>query len=179
MAAGDDALRRIRQAKQALAQALEAACIAYANGGQGQASPIVDDRFKGGGNRRFAPLTPRYASAKAGRSGRLRQALKAAGRVVPKGAGTLPILVRSGVLRQRVAMGRAHRITLQPDQLRATILFINLPGYAIYHHTGTPKMVQRSPVAPNAADLARFKEVMLRVLRMRLGKAAGAKGTDQ
>ena len=59
-----DTLRRISLAKKALRTALEAACIAYANGGTGQAAPIVDDRYKGQGNKRFAPLSDDYARRK-------------------------------------------------------------------------------------------------------------------
>lgn len=172
-APGLDALRRIEQAKQALAQALEAGCIAYANGATGQASPIVDDRFKGQGNGRFPPLSPAYAKAKRSAAPALRGGIKAAGRVVPRGGatGALPILVRTGALRQTVSGGRQHRIVLNVSGLQATIYFTNLPGYAVYHHTGAGRLPQRSPVQPNAADIAKFKAVVERVLRMRLGRA--------
>jgi hypothetical protein len=172
-APGIEALKRIAQARQALRQALEAACTAYANGAVGQGSPIVDDRFKGGGNRRFTPLTADYAAEKRGRAKALRGGMKAAGRVVSKGSGALPILVRTGLLRERVSRGRRHRIVVAADGLSATIYFTGLPGYAIYHHTGAGKLPVRSPVQPNAADLAAFKAVMLRVLRARINRGSG------
>lgn len=206
-APGMDALRRIAQAKQAVAQSLEAACIAYANGANGangQAAPIVDDRFKGQGNRRFQPLNPDYARWKQGMV-RREQRTSAAGPVgsdlVARGRtsgrtgsakvkGTargsrgknLPILVgpnryRKGVLvhqgselRQRVSGGKRHRIILNVSGLSATIIFTGLPPYALVHHLGV-ELPQRSPVKPNAEDMAKFKAVMLRVLRMRLGRA--------
>ena len=203
-APGMDALRRIDQAKQALAQSLEAACIAFANGGNGQAAPIVDDRYKGQGNRRFLPLNPDYARWKQGmvrREQRTSAAGPAGSNLVARGRtsgrtgsmkvrGTaqgsrgknLPILVgpnrykkgvlvrQGSLLRQRVSSGRKHRILLHVSGLKATIIFTNLPPYALVHHLGTG-LPKRSPVEPNAEDMAKFKAVMLRVLRMRLGRA--------
>lgn len=172
-------LKRIAQAKQALAQALEAACRAYAIGSgagktrvPGQAAPIVDDRFKGAGNARFVPLSPDYARQKNRMAPSLRKGIKATGRVVPKGKATagLPILVRTGKLRARVGTGGTHRIVVSPDGMSAVITFSNLPGYAVYHHQGSGKLPVRSPVVPNEADRQKFIAVMQRVLRMRLGE---------
>lgn len=173
-APGIEALKRIAQARQAISQGLEAACVSYANGAIGQAVPIVDDRFKGAGNRRFPPLSPAYARDKRRRAPALRAGLKASGRMVPQrtGAGPLPILVRTGTLRERVSRGRRHRIVLAADGLSATIYFLGLPDYALHHHTGTARLPRRSPVQPNAADLAKFRAVMVRVLRARLHRGA-------
>lgn len=185
------ALRKVEAAQKALRVALEAGCIAYANGGTGQAAPIVDDRFKGAGNQRFAPLSPDYAARKPlllARHGKITGNIKVgkrqprfipgptfqrgatSGRVGNRliGGKALPVLVLSGKLRQAVTAGNA-RISVAPDGSRATITWTGLPDYAEAHANGVAPLPQRHPLRPNTADRARFVGVMRKHVAAALG----------
>ena len=188
-------LLKVEQTKARLRATLEAGCIAYANGGAGGAGgagrgdPIVDDRFKGQGNARFTPLSYDYAKAKAGNASALRKIQKKAGRkvsgMVPvayqsstgemTGIGSsknLPILVRSGALRQAVSSGRA-KVVILPGGDRGRIIFARLPEYAKYHAEGSGNLPVRDPVKPNMADRTRMIAVMQRFLAVSLGRNLG------
>jgi hypothetical protein len=182
-------LLKIEQAKERLRATLEAGCIAFANGGTGQKKGFVDDRFAGQGNARFAPLSYDYAKAKAGNASALRKAQKKAGRTVSRlipvayqsntgtmvGIGSsknLPILVRSGALRQAVSAGKA-RVVILPTGDRGRVYFANLPEYATYHDQGKGRLPVRRPVMPNAADRARMVAVMRKFLGAGLARAIG------
>lgn len=186
-------LAKIEEVQDRLRVMLEQGCIAFANGGgsaggAGMGAPIVDDRFKGQGNARFAPLSYDYAKQKAGQAGKLRKLQKQAGRVASKmipvayqsntgtmtGIGSsknLPILVRTGKLRQAVTAGRA-RIVIVPDGTRGRVIFAGLPKYAKYHEEGSASLPVRSPVKPNAADRARMVLVMQKYLKANLPRYA-------
>jgi hypothetical protein len=181
---GIDALRRIAAAKAAVVSALHAACVSYANGATGEGAPIVDARFSGEGNARFTPLRPATIRQKQRMGSGLRAAMKAKGRVVsrlvPSSAGkVLPILVRSGLLRQRVSRGKRHRIMVGKHGLQATIWFTGLPKYAAYHHTGAGRLPMRSPVSPNAADRARFVAIIQRRFRAMMGRGSRTVGAPR
>lgn len=182
-------LLKVEQAKERLRATLEAGCIAFANGGTGQAKPIVDDRFKGEGNSRFTPLSYAYAREKANASKGLREEQKKAGRTVSrevevayrrrtktgvsiKSSKNLPILVRTGALRQAVSAGKATIIILDSGD-RGKVYFARLPEYARYHAKGAGRLPMRSPVKPNAADKARMILVMQKFLSASLGRAIG------
>ena len=174
---GIGALRKIAAAKAALVSALHAACISYANGAAGESAPIVDARFSGEGNARFPPLKPATIREKQRMGTSLRSGMKARGRVVsrlvPSATGkVLPILVRSGLLRQTVSRGKRHRIMVGRRGLQATIWFSGMPKYAAYHHYGQGRNPVRSPVAPNAADRARFIAIIQRRFRAMLGRGS-------
>lgn len=158
-------LRTLERAAQALDNIpivmAQAYVGAYRNG-------IVDRHFTPGNQGRYGwpPLSFDYFKAKQGQKTKLRQGMKESGRKVSKlekGAaaqygtrsgvkgGSLPMLVRTGLLRDAVTNG-AHRIERQGNA--AFIVFTNLPEYALHLHTGTGKMPKRSPVEPNAEDEA-------------------------
>lgn len=177
-------LAKIEQAKQRLVDALEHGCLAYANGGEGPngiaggGDPIVDDRFKGAGNARFAPLSWDYAMRKAASAKKLRKLQKKEGHTVSKmipvayqsrtgvitgTSNNLPILVRTSRLRHAVKAGRA-RVIIAEDGTRGRIVFVGLPKYAEYHEGGDG-VPARSPVKPNEADKARVVKSMRDFLR--------------
>jgi hypothetical protein len=180
-------LKRIGAARKAIQNLPTTAAMAYVGLIQGQGDPIVDDRFKGAGNKRFPPLTYAYAREKSGQSLSLqRQARKErrkGSKLIDVGftssTGTLrgfgssknlPILVRTGKMRQAVLAKQGHSIT-QSGSI-ATITFRGLPDYALYHHTGSGKLPVRSPVEPNLADIERVKAAVSRRLTAVLGKGA-------
>ena len=187
-------LLKVDQTKTRLRAMLEQGCMAFANGGAGGSSagvagrgdPIVDDRFKGQGNARFAPLSYDYAKAKAGNASHLRKVQKKLGRKVSgmtavayqsntgemTGLGSgknLPILVRYGTLRQAVTSGRA-RVVIAPTGDRGRVIFVRLPKYAKYHAEGSGSLPVRDPVKPNMADRAKMIAVMQRFLSVSLGR---------
>jgi len=162
-------LKLIKQVKEDLARAVFFACQEYANGGF-RAEPIVRQHFTDGNQGRYSwpALSTKYADWKAGNVKQLKQGIKKAGRVVPKGRG-LPMLVLSGKLRDSIA-GRGAKISRTgPESFLIT--WANSPHYAIFHHTGTPKMPKRSPIEPNASDQKQVIDAANRYLSLFLGKA--------
>lgn len=170
------ALSSLAQLAKTIEGLAEVGARAYASPVAGQAAPIVDDRFKGAGNKRFPPLA---ASTLAQKSGSVRKA-KASGQVRAgvffggkSGTGSKlikggkPILVNSGALRAAVKVGALIVSSVGV----ATITFRGLPDYAVYLRTGTAKMPMRSPVDLNPADRERVLAAMRRVLSAALGAA--------
>jgi hypothetical protein len=158
----------------------------YANGGPGVSQPIVADRFQGEGNARFAPLSENYEAIKAGRAKSLNAGQKQkyghGSRLLPRPGGggkSLPILVASGALRNAVGYSRNHRVTSSGDT--AQIAFIGLPEYAIYHHTGAPKvhLPKRSPVDPDTQDVIRIREFAERWLSAQVGRGSASTAFGQ
>ncbi len=96
--------------------------------------------------------------------------MKAAGKTVPRGKG-LPMLVRSGRLRDAITSGRATVRRTGPDAF--IISWPNEPEYAIFLHEGTPKMAKRSPIEPNAADKKAIIEAAKRHLSAAIGTGGG------
>ncbi len=149
----------------------------YANG-RFRKTPIVDRHFTPGNQGRYGwpDLSPEYEEDKQGKSKALRKGMKAAGRVVSKldedrfGSGILPMLVRSGRMRQAVT-SRTHRIEHQGDV--AIAVFMNLPVFALAHHTGAGALPKRSPVEPNIED----REAVVAVMRKQLDLAIGTGGS--
>jgi hypothetical protein len=160
-------LARITAGKALLIQAAMVAARAYANGYAG-ARPIVQSHFTKGNATRYnwAPLSPAYAEEKEGATKALKAGMKQAKRIVPAGKG-LPMLVRSGAMRDAIVAGRA-RITRRGD--RIMIQWVGLPAYARYHQDGTPNRPARSPVNPSAADRALALNAARRFLSAALGK---------
>lgn len=165
-----NALRKLANARQALQNAVMAAAKEYANGGF-RAAPIVRRHFTDGNAGRYGwpPLSARYAAVKAGQTKQLKKGMRAVGKAVPKGAG-LPMLVRTGALRDAVAAGRAV-IIARPDG-SVTIRWTGLPAYARYHHTGSGRLPKRSPVEPNAEDRAEMIAAARRYLSAAIGTGA-------
>lgn len=83
-----------------------------------------------------------------------------------KAASSLPMLVRTGRLRDAVCTIH-HPITKDGDI--AFITFQGLPDYAMYHQTGTKRMPRRSPVDPNDLDRAEIKAAMERYIDAQIG----------
>ena len=161
-------LTLIKNAPDALLRAIGAAAQEYGNGGF-RAQPIVRQHFTSGNQSRYGwkPLSPSYAAAKAGQTKVLKAHMKLTGKVVPKGAG-LPMLVRTGALRDAISGGRAKVSRTAGGFL---ISWPNIPHYAIYHHQGTDRMPKRSPIEPNAEDNAAVISAANRYLRSFLGLA--------
>lgn len=191
------AIRRL----QALAAAIESlpkiGAQAYADGG-GRARPIVDRHFTAGNAGRYgwAPLSREYARAKARGAGirakpqkftKLKSGRKVAVDThVPfqsstgtlRGEGTmanLPMLVRSGDLRESITSPTLHRIAMSGDA--AVITWFGQPKYAVIHHTGAGKMPRRSPVMPNAEDAKAIADAMEKWLRAQTGRGKPVSGT--
>lgn len=145
-------LKLLNGAAQALDNAIIAACREYANRGF-RGEPIVYSHFTAGNQGRYAwqSLTPKYAAWKSGVTPVMRANMKTRNRKVPKGKG-LPMLVLTGALKDAITSGRAKIVKTGPG--RYSIRWANDPHYATYLHKGTPKMPKRSPVEPNAADMA-------------------------
>lgn len=164
-------LDRIKDASSAVAAAIEAACLEYANGGF-RARPIVYSHFTRGNQSRYgwAPLSPRYARRKARQTKGLRKGMKAAGKSVPAGAG-LPMLVRTGALRDAITGGGATVRRTAPEAF--VIEWANDPHYATYLHNGTPKMPKRSPIEPNADDERQVIDAARRYLSAAVGTGGG------
>ncbi len=180
-------LKRIRNANAALAGALMAACQEYANGGF-RGRPIVAQHFTAGNAGRYGwdPLSQAYAARKAGQAPSLRKEMKARGAVVAKmdpkvpfrsrtgiltgeGSGAnLPMLVRTGKTRDAITSGSAT--VKQVGRESFVITWPNQPPYAIFLHTGTPKMPKRSPVEPNDQDRTAIIAAANRHLSLALGK---------
>ena len=153
----------------------------FANGGPGNANPVVGDRFQGAGNARFAPLSVSYADWKSGKAKSFNQHQKATygkgSKLIPDAHGNaknMPILVRTGKLRAAVVTSSAHYIRATSDG--ATVIFARLPPYAKFLHNGTPKMPARSPVSPNDQDIKRVVEMTSRWVSAQIG--AGATNTS-
>lgn len=159
-------LKLINDVPGALLKAIGAACQEYANGGF-RAQPIVREHFTQGNKGRYGwpPLSASYAKEKAGQTKQLKKNMKASGKVVPKGAG-LPMLVRTGALRDSISGGRAK---ISRTGTGFMITWANVPEYAIFLHQGTPKMPKRSPIEPNASDNAKVISAANRYLHGFLG----------
>lgn len=183
-------LARIKGTKQALASALMAACQEYGNGGF-RGRPIVAQHFTAGNAGRYGwdPLSQQYAARKAGQAKALRKGMRQRGAIVAKmdpkvpfrsrtgiltgeGSGAnLPMLVRTGALRDAITSGSATVKQTGPESF--VITWPNQPDYAIYLHEGTSKMPKRSPVEPNAQDRQAIIDAANRHLSLALG--AGGK----
>ena len=163
-------LKRIKNTREALARAIVAACVEYANGGH-RGRPIVAQHFtKGNAARQGWPaLSPGYALWKTGAAKALKANIKASKRAVPAGK-TLPMLVLSGALRDAITGGRAKVRRL--DANRFIIEWAGLPEYAKYLDEGTPKMPRRQPVALSAHD----KEQIIAAANRYLSLAVAAGG---
>jgi hypothetical protein len=169
--------RRLEALRTFLDQAPTIAAQAFANGLAGQASPIVDDRFKGQGNWRFPALMPETVKAKArwakgeirkiGRNKIFFPGVGGTGSVMI--GGQKPILVDSGALRAAV-LSRRHAIRQAGET--AVITFGGLPDYAVYQHTGTGRMPKRSPVEPDQND----RKMLVAILQKRLNAITRAAG---
>ena len=95
------------------------------------AEGIVGRRFRGAGNKRFVPLSPAYAAWKAVRYGKK------------------PILVRTGTLRDSIIGHGKVRLVGSVVEIIFTV-----PEYGSYHQKGEGHLPKRSPVDPNAEDMA-------------------------
>lgn len=168
MGSADGALARIALAKAKFLEALMVGCRDYANGAFG-ARPGVAAHFTAGNDKRykFPPLNPDYQAGKEGRTKDLKRGMRMIGRSIPRGRN-LPMLVRTGRLRDAITAGRAT-LTRQGDTL--LIRWTGLPEYAVYLHGGTPRMPARSPINPNAADKAKILAAARRFLSAALGTA--------
>ena len=186
----DEKIRRMQQVAAALRTAAYAGANAYANGMAGE-KPIVDRHFTAGNQARYgwAALSRDYFLAKQrgvrsktkggvyfpgnGKTGSKldKQAgfQSVTGQLVGIGSGiNAPMLVASGDLRASVA-GPKHALVVGNGGDMVTIRFANLPEYATYHHTGTDKMPQRSPVDPGPADRAEIVAAMSRHVDKAMG----------
>jgi hypothetical protein len=144
----------------------------YANG-RYRGAPLVDAHFTPGSQERYGwpDLSPEYEERKRLAGPALRKGMRAAGRKVSKfdedkfGGNILPMLVLTGALRQAVT-SKTHKITRKGDV--ATIVFDDLPEYALAHHTGNPgrNLPKRSPVEPGPEDLELIEEAMERHLAL-------------
>ncbi len=182
------AIQRLDALAAAISQIARLAAEVYANGSTGRGRPIVWKHFTAGNSGRYqwAPLTQSYAARKAGQAGKLRSAMKKRGAVVAKmdksvpfqsrtgtlmgqGSGVnLPMLVRSGDLRDAVVSPTLHRIAVSGDA--AMITFTGLPKYAAVHHGGLGHMPRRSPVEPNQADKAEIVAHLQRTFKGLMGQ---------
>lgn len=183
------AAKSLRAAAAALRRLPTVMAEFYANGGPGNSSPVVGDRYQGKGNSRFAPLSTDYALWKQGQSKKLNQEQQ---KVYGKGsklikvehkarhqgvdvhgfaAGSLPILVLTGRLRAAV-IGRGAQIQQTGD---VAVITFSVPGYAKWLQSGTGRMPRRSPVDPNEADITKIREMALRWLSAQTG--SGSKNT--
>lgn len=190
------AIRRLSSLADAIEALPRIGAEAYADGG-GRARPIVDRHFTAGNAARYgwAPLSREYALAKAkgaGVSGKRKTPgtvkLSSGRRVkvdpaVPfasstgelRGIGSganLPMLVRSGDLRESILSPTLHKIAMSGDS--AVITWFGQPKYAAYHHRGLGRNPLRSPVAPNEEDRRAVSEAMEKWLRAKTG--TGGKG---
>ena len=92
---------------------------------------------------------------------------------VKRGPG-LPILVLTGRLRDAIAGKRAIVTIVSPSLVR--IVWGGVPTYAKFHQDGTTKMPKRSPIDPNAADIAAILAAARRHLSASLVTGSGAVG---
>ncbi len=187
MIAGNQAaIKKLRAAARALRELPRKMGEFYANGGPGVAYGVVNDRFGGEGNARFAPLSTQYALWKQGQSkalnkkqkenwGRGSKLINVAFNTRHQGVdvggtakGSMPILVLTGKLRAITSSMRSHPITVQGDT--AVVTFKGLPDYAKYLRSGTKYMPARSPVDPNEEDLMRVQEFAMRWLSGQMGE---------
>ncbi len=163
-----------------------------------RARPIVDHHFTAGNGGRYGwpDLSPAYAKAKSrgtvgiGRGngvflGRSASALtpasaRQAGQQLARsgerraskleiGAGsTLPMLVRSGKMREAINTG-GKIVRVSADQLR---IVWEVAAYVAWHHTGGSKPgrpPKRSPIEPNEADVTEVREVVEQYVQQSIG----------
>ena len=81
------------------------------------------------------------------------------------GIGTmanLPMLVRTGTLRERVTSRTLHAISMSGDT--AVVTFNGLPDYATYLHTGGRRTPKRSPVEPSFGDVLLIEDAVRKYL---------------
>ncbi len=181
-----EVLRNLRQMAAVMARLPTIAAEAYANGKFGD-RPIVEPHFTPGNDQRqgWPPLSRAYALAKArglskNRKGTASELQKLqTGRKVKvdrnasfssstgtmSGIGTmanLPMLVKTGLLRERTTSRTLHQISQQGDV--AMVTFNGLPDYAQYLHTGTDKMPKRSPFEPSFQDVLLLEDAMRKYL---------------
>ena len=187
------ALAKIRQLERvaaAVRTSVVAGANAYANGVAG-GKPIVDKHFTAGNQQRYgwAALSRDYFLRKQGqikpktKGGVFFPGLGKTGSKLDKAAefrsstGLLsgigvginaPMLVLTGALRAAVSSVK-HPVRASPDGNLVTVKFSGLPEYAQYLHDGTPRMPQRSPVAPNELDRAEIVAVMRKHVDAALG----------
>lgn len=167
------AIKQIDRVEKVLRNLAAVGAEEYANG-RYRKSPIVDRHFTPGNQQRYGwpSLSPAYAEEKRGQGKALRAGMVAAGRKRSNydeddiGSRILPMLVRSGKLREAVA-SRTHQILKQGDV--AVIVFANLPVYALAHHTGSGRLPKRSPVEPNEEDRDQVVKAMQRQLDVAIG----------
>lgn len=189
------ALKDLRSLAVAIKQLPLIGAEAYANG-KADARPIVEAHFTPGNDQRngWEPLSRNYALQKArglktnkrgvpselqtlktGRKVKIDRAASFAsstGTLAGIGAmANLPMLVRSGLLRERVTSRTLHQISVSGDT--ATITFSGLPDYAKYLDTGTGRMPPRSPVRPSFDDILLIEAVMRRHLDAYKGGTKG------
>lgn len=189
-----NALRTFRHMAAVVARLPIVAAEAYANGKFGD-RPIVEAHFTPGNDQRqgWPPLERSYAMSKAkglskNRKGTASELQKLkTGRKVKvdrnasfqsstgtlSGVGTmanLPMLVRTGLLRERVTSRTLHAISMQGDT--AMVTFNGLPDYAGYLHNGTGRMPKRSPVDPSFEDVMLIEDAV----RKYLDGASGGSG---
>lgn len=181
-----DTLRKLSQLADAMARLPTIAAEAYANGKFGD-RPIVEAHFTPGNDQRngWQPLSRSYALAKArglnktkrGKPSEL-QTLKTGRKVkidrnasFQSSTGTvsgigmmanLPMLVRTGTLRERVTSRTLHAISQNGDT--AMLTFSGLPDYASYLHSGTGRMPKRSPVDPSFEDVILMEDAVRKYL---------------
>jgi hypothetical protein len=143
-----EAALEIERAAKILEEAAIFGANAYANGGPG-GTPIVARHFTKGNEGRYgwAPLTPAYAAWKA------------------KHRPGKPMLVARGELKAAV-VDIPHKIVAGGDQ---AIIVFEVPEYGLYHHEGAGYLPKRSPVEPNAEDVAEVANAMKRYLDAQLG----------
>jgi hypothetical protein len=163
-----------------LMHAILAAANEYANGGM-RAEPIVRGHFTSGNAGRYGwqGLSPKYKQWKEGSKQVVKKrkaAIKASGRVVPKGAA-LPVLVLTGALRDAITAGRAEIKVAGPGLVM--IRWRGLPKYARFHHEGGGNLPKRSPINPSPADQRQIVMAARRYLSAALKTGnAGVGGID-
>ena len=74
----------------------------------------------------------------------------------------LPMLVRTGTLRERVTSRTLHAISMSGDT--AVVTFNGLPDYATYLHTGGRRTPKRSPVEPSFGDVLLIEDAVRKYL---------------
>jgi hypothetical protein len=140
-----------------------------------RAQPIVAHHFTRGNVQRYGwpdikrdTLAQKLGKAKASNALAKAEGRRTTGVDKSQGKGTLPVLVRTGAMRQEIETG-ARIVRQSADHLR---IVWQVAAYVAWHHTGGSRPgrpPKRSPIEPCQADVDEIREVVEQYVQQSIG----------